>query len=681
MSQKSGEFNIDFHINREEGYKKIPLLIQETLTTLSNIKQLPFDERCFENTAGVLIKKSDELFDLWALLNHYQKVLNEDALRELHEKAQEQLTELDNLFSFDQELMALYEELLKTASLTEDEKLYLEYELKDFRLSGLDKPADVQERLKEIRLELSTLALSFQNNVLDATYHWISIIEEDELEGLNPAVLSYFHEIFKENQEALLSKYGILPKSEYAINLSQSCLQPIFSQARSRELRERVFRAAQAQCSHFDEVSARFDNTAVAEKIIKLRREMAILLGFKSYQELKLENRFASSPAEIESLYEKAIELLKPAATKEFKEIIELAEKQDGLIDLQPWDVSYYTDLWRKQHMNMDPEEIRKFFPVDRVLSVMLEIFQEVFGLSIRSNSNITGWHPDVFAIEIHEKGSLIGMIYCDLFARSQKDQGAWMDDYRSAEKIGNDWLPAVAFLCCNFRPGTPALLLFDEVLTLYHEFGHCLHHILSRRPLGAVSGLGHVPWDIVELPSQLFEKWCYEPFWLQKMGTDPNTGKGLSEETINNLVKEQTILSGLFYLRQVQLGYFDWYLHGPHEKQPVLFWHEVVQKISVTPRYADSQFPLSFAHIFSGGYSAGYYSYLWADLYVAQVFERFKTYPSMSEAGMSFRKHFIGLAAPFDLKEQLEQNFLQSPQRIEPFITSIGYKSLLAKK
>lgn len=682
MTQKATDFSVRFDINRQDGYDKIPRLITEVLATLKAIKTIPEHERRFDNTAAVLIEKSASLFELWSLLSHYQKVLNDDDLREKHAAAQEQLTELDNTLSFDKELMALYDNLLQSTELTADQRLYLEYELKDFRLCGLDKPQEVQERLKQINLRLGALSLSFQNNVLDSTYQWLSVLEKDELSGLSHGALEYFKEIFQENQKALAARYPKLQQGGYAINLSQPCLQAILSQADSQILRERVFRAVSAQCSPFDEVASKFDNTAIVKEILSLRREMATLLGYNSYQEMKLETRFAKEPGDIESLYEQAITLLRPAAEKEFEQIQLLALETDGISKLEPWDVSYYTDKWRKHHMQLDPEELRAFFPLKRVLSTMLEIFEGVFTLSITVNNNSSKWHPDVFSLEISENGQLIGEIYCDLFARPQKDQGAWMDDYRSAyQRADGRLVPAVAFLCCNFRPGEPALLLFDEVLTLFHEFGHCLHHILSRRTIEPISGLSRVPWDIVELPSQLFEKWCYEPFWLSQMSTDPITGVGLDEHQKQALMKEQTVLSGLFYLRQVQLGFFDWHLHGSEEKKPVLFWHEVLEKIAVTPRYADSQFPLTFGHIFNGGYSAGYYSYLWADLYVAQVFERFKQYPSMTQAGQAFRQHFMGLAAPFDLKEQLEQHFLQSPQNIEPFMRSIGYEHLLTLK
>lgn len=673
--------SLNFDIDRPNSYKDIPQKIAHVTETVSAIKHVPPAERTFDNTAGRLIKASKELEDLWGLLSHYQKVLNDESLRATHSDMQQKLTELDNTLTFDAELMKLYEELIQQPQLSDDQKLFLEYEIKDFQLCGLSCPADVQKRLKDIRLELSELSLTFQNNVMDSTYQWVSTLEPHELEGLPEAVQNYFKQIFEEYQESLTEKYGSLPEFPYAINLSHPCVQPILGHSPCRSLRERVFKALQAQCGPFDEVAARFNNTETVAKILCLRQESARLLGYASYQEMKLENRFARSPSDIEGLYEKAIALLKPAAESEYAEIVALAQSEDQINELEPWDVGYYTQLWRKHHLNMDPEELRSFFPLERVLHTMLEIFEGVFDLKITTNQQSAGWHPDVFSLEISENDQFLGTIYCDLFARSQKDQGAWMNDQQGAylNDLGH-WEPAVAYLCCNFRPGNPAELLFEEVLTLFHEFGHCLHHILSRRTVEPISGLSRVPWDIVELPSQLFEKWCYQPEWIEKMSTDPKTGQSLPEEKIQALIKAKTILSGLFYLRQIQLGYFDWHLHGPGDQQPVRFWHDVLQKISVTPRYADSQFPLSFGHIFGGGYSAGYYSYLWADLYVAQCFERFGQYDSMTEAGRDFRQFFLGLSAPWDLKEQLENNFLKEPQKIEPFIRSLGYDSLLKK-
>lgn len=672
---------LPFDLDRQAGYKELLSDTETVLSTLASIKAVPQEHCCFANTAAKLIAALKKLEELWGLLSHYQKVLNQESLRDTHAKAQQQLTELDNTLSFDAELMGLYEGLLKHPGLTADERLFLEYELKDFRLCGLQSPPEVQKRLKEIRLELSDLSLTFQNNVIDSTYQWISPLEEHELEGLPDTVKKYFGQIFHEYREQIIKKYGAEPAVPYAINLSHGCVQPVLSHSPCRSLRERVFRALHAQCGPFDEVAARFNNTETVGQILALRQEMAQLLGYKSYQELKLENRFARQPSDIENLYEKAIGLLKPAAEQEFAEIEALAVSEDKLPSLEPWDMGYYTQLWRKRHLNLDPEEVRPFFPLDRVLATMLEIFEGVFELKMTANYQNNGWHPDVFSLEISDSETLLGTIYCDLFARSNKDQGAWMDDQRSAETEGASWQPAIAYLCCNFRPGKPPELLFDEVLTLFHEFGHCLHHILSRRTIGPISGLSRVPWDIIELPSQLFEKWCYEPHWLKKMSTDPQTGKGLPEDKMQALIHAKTVLSGLFYLRQIQLGYFDWHLHGAENPQPILFWHDVLQKIGVTPRYADSQFPLSFGHIFGGGYSAGYYSYLWADLYVAQVFERFQEIGDMTKAGQLFRTHFMGLAAPWDLKKQLEEQFLQSPQRIAPFIRSLGYESLLTEE
>jgi oligopeptidase A len=447
----------------------------------------------------------------------------------------------------------------------------------------------------------------------------------------------------------------------------------IMTNCSHRGLRERLYKAYAHRASRYDENGPAYDNAAVAVSILNLRREEAALLGYPEYAQYALSKRFAHTPESVSTFLKQLIIAIKPKAEKEFIKIKTLAIN-DGLTEIEPWDVAFYSEQLKKQELSIHDEEIREYFTLDRVLPLMLETFGDMYGFKTRQE-HFPSWHKDVISLSLlnNKTQDPIGVLYIDLYARNGKRQGAWMSgagskvDYKSWKAL------PVAYIVCNFRKDDEGTLSFDDLQTLFHEFGHSLHHLLTQRTLPSIAGINQVPWDIVELPSQLSEQWCFEKSFLKKLSAHRDTKQPLSDDLINNLIKTRQFMASLFLLRQLEFASFDWGIHGKdHINDVVGYWHEIRRDIAVTPSIATHAFPLSFSHIFDGGYAAGYYSYLWADAYVYQVYEKMKAYKTMHSAGTAFKEKFLTIGPSLSLQESLHE-FLGEEQSIKPFLKAYG--------
>lgn len=660
--------------SRSQSYQKIPALIEAVRQACCDIKMIPKKKRSFDNTIGALAQAQHALNDHWQVLDHLQKVLRMEELEDIEQVMTQKITELYSDLLFDKGLMELYEALLKNLpDLTEDQKSLIEQEIASFTREGINLPKEQQQRLRDISEKIAELCAKFDRHVQSSTDQWVRSLTEAEMASIPAHIHSSLAEVFNNNKELFPGKIN-----GYAITLAHEHIHCILSECSDASLRHDVFIARSQQCTPLDQVNSAFDNTAISQRIVELSKEKALILGYASMQHYQLEERFSNQPSQIDKLQSKVLPLLTQAASEEFELITQFAASK-GHGPLKPWDLSYFIKEYERENFDIDWESLRAFFPLEHVLSTMLDHFSQLYDVHFIIDKDTPSWHPDSFVLRVINgpDGVLLGPIYCDLFTRAKKDQGAWMSEVRPASFNNGQWEEGAAFLCCNFRPGEPALLIMDDIETLFHETGHCLHHLLSRKSLRDLSGLGDVPMDIVELPSQLQERWCYEPHILQKMSNGL-----LPPQTQEKIIASQNNFKGLLYLRQARLGMFDWELYSAEGSSNFEeSWEKTKNKVKFLNNFDGGLSLQTFQHIITSGYDAGYYSYLHADLYVAQVFEKFKQYPSIQEAGRAFRKAFLEKGADPFLKDSLEKEFLGSPQQIEPFITSIGYEKLITLK
>jgi oligopeptidase A len=418
--------------------------------------------------------------------------------------------------------------------------------------------------------------------------------------------------------------------------------------ADERSLREQLYAAYCTRASEQGPNAGQFDNGPLMEQILELRQELAHLLGFAHYGELSLEGKMAESTDQVLHFLRDLALRSKPFAQRDLQQLQAFAAEQ-GCTDLQSWDVGYYSEKLRQQRYSLSQEQVRAWFPIDKVLSGLFAIVQRLYGIEIREVSGFDSWHPDVRLFEINEQGQHVGRFFFDLYARANKRGGAWMDGARDQRRnAAGELISPVANLVCNFTPavnGQPALLTHDEVTTLFHEFGHGLHHLLTRVEHVGVSGINGVAWDAVELPSQFMENWCWEPEGLALISAHFETAEPLPEELLEKMLAAKNFQSGLMMMRQLEFSLFDFELHATHgDGRKVLQVIEAIRdEVAVLRPPAYNRFANGFAHIFAGGYAAGYYSYKWAEVLSADAFSRFEEEGVLNaETGRAFREAIL---------------------------------------
>ncbi|WP_068828882.1 oligopeptidase A [Pseudomonas sp. BMS12] len=574
----------------------------------------------------------------WSPVSHLNAVCNNAELRAAYEACLPKLSEFWTEMGQNKPLFQAYEALAaspEAAGFDVAQKTILEHALRDFRLSGIDLPAEQQKRYGEIQMKLSELTSKFSNQLLDATQAWTKhVSDEAALAGLTDSA--------KAQMAQAAEAKGL---DGWLISLEFPSYFAVMTYADDRALREEVYAAYCTRASDQGPNAGQNDNTPVMAEILDLRQELARLLGFANYSELSLASKMAESTEQVLHFLRDLAVRSKPFAAQDLAELKAFAAEQ-GLDDLQSWDVGYYSEKLREQRYSISQEQVRAWFPIDKVLSGLFAIVEKLYGIQIQELSGFDSWHPDVRLFEIRENGQHVGRFFFDLYARANKRGGAWMDGARDKRRDAAGQLIApVANLVCNFTPavgGKPALLTHDEVTTLFHEFGHGLHHLLTRVEHAGASGINGVAWDAVELPSQFMENWCWEPEGLALISGHYETGEALPQAMLDKMLAAKNFQSGLMMVRQLEFSLFDFELHATHgDGRSVLQVLEGIRaEVSVMRPPAYNRFANSFAHIFAGGYAAGYYSYKWAEVLSADAFSKFEEEGVFNaETGRAFRE------------------------------------------
>nr|WP_218165209.1 oligopeptidase A [Pseudomonas agarici] len=603
-----------------------------------------------------LVLAMDELNDrlgaAWSPVSHLNAVCNSAELREAYEACLPALSAYSTELGQNRALFQAFEALTKSpeaAGFDVAQKTVLEHALRDFRLSGIDLPEAEQKRYAQVQSKLSELGSRFSNQLLDATQAWSKhISDEAGLAGLSASA--------KAQMAAAAQAKGL---DGWLITLEFPSYYAVMTYAEDRALREEVYAAYCTRASDQGPNAGQNDNGPVMQDILDLRRELAQLLGFASFSELSLATKMAGSSDQVLTFLRDLSKRSKPFAAQDLQQLKAYAAEQ-GCAELQSWDSGFYGEKLREQRYSVSQEALRAYFPIDKVLSGLFAIVQRLYGIEITEQKGFDTWHPDVRLFEIKEDGQHVGRFFFDLYARANKRGGAWMDGARDRRRTAAGLLQSpVANLVCNFAPadsGKPALLTHDEVTTLFHEFGHGLHHLLTRVEHVGVSGINGVAWDAVELPSQFMENWCWEPEGLALISGHYESGEPLPQDLLEKMLAAKNFQSGLMMVRQLEFALFDFELHATHGdgRSVAQVLEGVRNEVSVMRPPAYNRLPNSFAHIFAGGYAAGYYSYKWAEVLSADAFSKFEEEGVLNaETGRAFRDAILargGSQAPMAL-------------------------------
>ncbi|MDO9798807.1 oligopeptidase A [Glaesserella parasuis] len=628
-------------IQPEHVVPAIEQLIQQCRDTIEQVSQI--DTPTWENFYLPQAITGDKLSRAWSPVGHLNAVKNSSELREAYQACLPMLSEYSTWVGQHQGLYQGYVKLKNSpefATYSLAQKKAIENSLRDFELSGILLPADKQKRYGEISARLSELSSQFSNNVLDATMGWDIVIEDNaDLKGLPESAL----------EGAKLSAQS-KEKSGYRFTLEFPSYLPVMTYCENRELRQKMYEAYNTRASDQGPNAGKWDNSAIMAETLELRLELAKLLGFESYAELSLATKMAENPTQVVDFLEGLANRSKEQGKKELAELKAFAKESYGVSELQPWDIAFYSEKQKQALYAINDEELRPYFPEERVLSGLFELVKRIFGMRVEEQKEFDSYHENVRFFNIFdETGRLRGSFYLDLYARENKRGGAWMDDCINQKRLADGSLQKpVAYLTCNFNKpigDKPALFTHDEVTTLFHEFGHGIHHMLTEIDVGDVSGINGVPWDAVELPSQFLENWCWEEDALAFISGHYQTGEPLPKEKLTQLLKAKNFQAAMFVLRQLEFGLFDFRLHMSEPKENIVLdtLKAVKAQVAVVELPTFVRTPHSFSHIFAGGYAAGYYSYLWAEVLSADAFARFEEEGIFNrEVGQSFLDNIL---------------------------------------
>jgi len=590
----------------------------------------------WDNFVGPLEDANEHLHRAWGQVGHLNAVMNSPELREAYNSTLPKITQYYTELGQHEGLYRKFKALRAGTGFTAlgaAQKKIVGNELRDFRLGGAELSADKKQRYTEISDRLSMISSRFSDNVLDATNAWTHFItDEAELAGLP-----------EDAREAASAAAAEDKQAGWKFTLHAPSYMPVLQYADNRTLRELMYRAYATRASEFGD--AKFDNTPLITEIVALRRELAQLLGFGSYAEYSLEPKMAETPAQVLEFLRELAARAKPYAERDLAELQEFARRELAMPALEAWDIAYASEKLRVARYAFSENEVKRYFPETTVLPGMFSLVETLYGLTIAA-TEAPQWHPDVKFYSLRDrKGVLVGQFYLDLYARPTKRGGAWMDDAITRRQIPQGTQTPVAYLNCNFSPpvgGRPALFTHDEVITLFHEFGHGLHHLLTRVDYLGVSGINGVEWDAVELPSQFMENFCWEWAVVPPMTRHADRGESLPKALFDKMLAAKNFQSGLQTVRQIEFSLFDLRLHydfDPQGTQTALqLLDEVRREVAVLMPPEYNRFPNNFSHIFAGGYAAGYYSYKWAEVLSADAYGLFEENGVLDPAtGMRF--------------------------------------------
>jgi oligopeptidase A len=613
-------------ISPEHVSPAIDLLLAECRTVVSQL-EAPIANIDWDNFVTPLETVTEKLGRAWGIVSHLNSVRDTPELRAVYNENQPKVTEFWTELGQNLHLYEHYKALSASASyptLSAARKKIISNALRDFKLGGAELADDKKKRYAEVQEKLAALSTKFSENVLDATNDYkLLVTDVAELKGLPEEVLQAAQHAAEQDG-----------KTGYQFSLHFPSYFPLLQYAENRQLRETIYRANATKASELGG-HPEWDNTAIIDELLSLRQEEAKLLGYQNFAEVSLLPKMAESATQVESFLLDLAHKAKPYAEKDLTELRQFAQEQFGISDLQAWDTTFVSEKLREQRYAFSEQEVKQYFPEHKVVAGLFNVIQTLFGVNIQSDSAAT-WHPDVKFYRVEHDGELVGQFYLDLYARAAKQGGAWMDDARARCRKAHGIQTPVVYLTCNFNAPVvvdgvtkPATFTHDEVITLFHEFGHGLHQLLTKVDDISVSGISGVEWDAVELPSQFMENFCWEWDVLQRMTAHVDTGAHLPRSLYDKMIAAKNFQSGLQTLRQVEFALFDMRLHDGSARSAHLSVAQVLQQVrdevSVLQPPAFNRFQHSFSHIFAGGYSAGYFSYKWAEVLSADAYSAFE--------------------------------------------------------
>jgi len=596
----------------------------------------------WDNLVTPIEEMDDRLGRAWSPISHMNSVVNSDELRDAYNNCLPKLSEYGTEMGQNVELYKAYQAIKDSAEfkkLDEAQKKIINNALRDFHLSGIDLPEEKKKRFRDIKQQLSKLTSKYEENVLDATQAWSKhITEKKQLAGLPDSALA----MAKQAAEAK-------ELDGWLFTLNFPSYYAVITYADDRALREEIYQAYSTRASDQGPNAGKWDNSDIMNNILGLRHELALLLGYQNYAERSLVTKMAEDPDQVLSFLHDLAKRSQAMAKQELSELTGFARQEHDVADLSSWDIAYYGEKLRQHTFDFSEEDLKPYFPETKVIPGMFAVVKRLYGISINEVDGVDTWHKDVHFYEIRdEKNELRGQFYLDLYSRDKKRGGAWMDDCigRKRNIDGSLQIP-VAYLTCNLTQpigDDPALFTHDEVTTLFHEFGHGLHHMLTKVEYIGVSGINGVAWDAVELPSQFMENWCWEREALDLIAAHYQSGDAIPEELFNKMYAAKNFQAGMQMVRQIEFSLFDFRMYYEYQPESELtgsiqkILDEVRSEVAVITPPSYNRFQHGFSHIFAGGYAAGYYSYKWAEVLSADAFSLFEEKGIFdSETGAAF--------------------------------------------
>ncbi|MFW2374846.1 MAG: M3 family metallopeptidase [Gammaproteobacteria bacterium] len=643
--------------------------IDDICNSYNKVHDINWDKVC-----GVLEQLDNRLSSMWSPVRHLNSVMNSDELRKAHDACIPKLSRYGTEMAQNSGLFQIYQKVRNSQqyeSLQQADKKVIENALLKFKLNGIALDEDKKEIFKQHKQELAELKTKFEHNILDATQAWqLHIKRESDLAGLP----EYVRAMGKQNAKSEKEPGWIftLDAPSYLSIMMFSDIRPV---------RKEMYEAYVTRASDQGPDAGKYDNSEIMMKLLEHRKDMARLLGYENYAELSIADKMAESTEEVTEFMHELVAKSRPQAEKEFQELKEFAQKELSIHDFSAWDVAYAAEKLKQKAYGISQEELKPFFPAPKVIAGMFDIVHKLYGIVIEQQKNVDVWHPDVNFYTIRDQaGKLRGGFYLDLYARNNKRGGAWMDECLS--RVVNDQLNQlpIAYLTCNLTPPVaddPALLTHDEVTTLFHEFGHGLHHMLTQINRMFVSGISGVEWDAVELPSQFMENWCWSKQGLDCIASHYETGEALPEDLFNKMLSAKNFQSAMAMIRQLEFALFDFKLHIDYGtesfKDVQSLLNEVRKQVAVIDVPDFNRFQHGFAHIFSGGYSAGYYSYKWAEVLSADAYSKFEAQGIFNqETGQAFL-HEILEKGGSEPASSLFMNFMGRKPSIDALLRHSG--------
>lgn len=624
-------------IRAEHAEPAITQLIEQAQATIDTLLA-DMSNFTWEGLLAPIENLEDQLAQAWSPISHLNNVCNDEAIRAAYNACLERLSQHSTWLGQHEALYRAYQHIADTTGdqLDAAQRQALNNALRDFRLAGVSLPPAERSRYGELKQQLAKLGSQFGEHVLDATNHWRKQVSAEDLAGLPESALAVARQAAEQA--------GV---EGYLITLEFPSYLPVMTYCDSAQLREEVYTAYCTRASDQGPDAGRWNNAATIVATLDLRRELAQLLGFDNYAEYSLATKMAETSSQVTDFLEQLAARSLPQAREEWQELTAFAREQHGVETLRAWDVSYYAEKLRQARYALSQEDVRPYLPVPRALAGLFEVAHRLYAVDIAQVQNFDTYHPDAQLYEVSREGEVIARFYLDLYARADKRGGAWMDDCRVRRSHAGRLQLPVAYLVCNFTPPVgeaPALLTHDELTTLFHEFGHGLHHMLTQQTVAAVSGINGVAWDAVELPSQFLENWCWQPEALAFISGHHETGEPLPQELLDKLLAARNFQSAMTMLRQLEFALFDFRLHttwsGGDSQRVQALLNTVREEVSVVPAPSFNRFQNSFSHIFAGGYAAGYYSYKWAEVLSSDAFARFEDEGIFnSETGADFQR------------------------------------------